>query len=214
MSKHVDNIPSWEALFTLNSDELKTAGVEPARARRYLLWWRERFRNNVFGIGGDLKNVTNGVAELRIVQVPRKSATPDSAPATLTQDAGMTKVIVNPPPTAISVAPTPASETTDGEQQGEEQAATEKRSITQMLAPLMRMTAEEAAKLRIQGLKIVHSNAIAGTGVEPVKGHQGVARLQVREGLWEQRRGHKVDGGERRKAEVRSKRRATERKNA
>lgn len=213
MSKHADNIPSWEALFTLNSDELKSAGVEPARARRYLLWWRERFRNNVFGIGGDLKNVTDGVAELRIVQVPRKNAPAGSAPATLTQDAGMTKVIVNPPPTAISVAAaTPAAEAAEGEQEGE--APAEKRSITQFLAPLMRMTTEEAAKLRIQGVKIVHSNTIAGTGVEPVKGHQGVARLQVKEGLWEQRRGHKVDGGERRKAEVRSKRRAAERKNA
>jgi hypothetical protein len=34
----------------------------------------------------------------------------------------------------------------------------------------------------------------------------------MQEGIWEIRRGHKVDGGERRKAEVRAKRRAAENK--
>ena len=66
----------------------------------------------------------------------------------------------------------------------------------------------------IAGVKIVSASSIGGTGVEPVKGHLGVARLRVREGLWEERRGHKVDGGERRKAEVRYKRAAAEKKNA
>ena len=54
---------------------------------------------------------------------------------------------------------------------------------------------------------------ISGHGVQAVKGHQGLAVLKVQEGLWEQKRGHKVDGGERRKAEVRAKRRAAENKN-
>jgi hypothetical protein len=40
------------------------------------------------------------------------------------------------------------------------------------------------------------------------------AQIKVKEGLWEERRGHKVDGGERRKAEVRFKRRSEERKKA
>ena len=43
---------------------------------------------------------------------------------------------------------------------------------------------------------------------------KGRAEIKVQEGLWEERRGHKVDGGERRKAEVRFKRRAEERKKA
>ena len=48
-----------------------------------------------------------------------------------------------------------------------------------------------------------------------IKGTGGLkARVVVKEGLWEDKRGHKVDGGERRKAEVRSKRRAEERKKA
>jgi hypothetical protein len=40
----------------------------------------------------------------------------------------------------------------------------------------------------------------------------GTAQLKVTEGMWEDRRGHKVDGGERRQAEVRFKRRVAERK--
>ena len=49
--------------------------------------------------------------------------------------------------------------------------------------------------------------------MEPVKGSGGLrARIRLQEGIWEVRRGHKVDGGERRKAEVRAKRRAAENK--
>lgn len=61
-------------------------------------------------------------------------------------------------------------------------------------------------------VKIVRSGIIAGSGVEGVKGRPGVAVIKAKEGLWEQRRGHKVDGGERRKAENRYKRAAEERK--
>jgi hypothetical protein len=63
----------------------------------------------------------------------------------------------------------------------------------------------------IQGLKIVGARAIAGPHVQPVKGGN-TAKVVVKEGLGEERRGHKVDGGERRKAEVRAKRRSEERK--
>lgn len=59
---------------------------------------------------------------------------------------------------------------------------------------------------------IRRAGQIAGSHLEAVKGVRHGARIVVKEGLWEQRRGHKVDGGERRKAEVRSKRRAAERK--
>lgn len=61
-------------------------------------------------------------------------------------------------------------------------------------------------------VKIIRSGIIAGPKIEAVAGRPGVAKIVAKEGLWEQRRGHKIDGGERRKAEVRSKRRAEERK--
>lgn len=56
---------------------------------------------------------------------------------------------------------------------------------------------------------------IEGPYVQPSKGSKGtVATLKVQEGLWEHRRGHKVDGGERRKAEIRFKRGVEERRKA
>ena len=197
MSQHTAKIPSWEALFSLSSQQLKESGLEPARARRYLLWWRERFRNGLFGIGGDLKQVKDGVAELRIVEIP--STRPIDRVATLTKDAGTRRVIINPEPTVAMQTPAEA-ESTDEE-------------VSSAL-PVVRTQINSSEATPIAGIKIVHTNVIAGTGVEPVKGHQSVVRLKAREGLWEERRGHKVDGGERRKAEVRAKRRAAERKNA
>jgi len=59
---------------------------------------------------------------------------------------------------------------------------------------------------------IRRAGVIAGPYVDHISGKQGAAVIRIQEGLWEHRRGHKVDGGERRKAEVRSKRRAAERK--
>jgi hypothetical protein len=189
MSAHAGKIPSWEALFSLSSQQLKEAGVEPPRARKYLLWWRDRFRNGITGIGGDLQNVKNGVAELKIVEVKESQ----SSVATLTGDAGTRKVVINTPHTVLGE---------DGE--------VVKGNVMTRLAPPPQVDAKKAVP--VKGVRIVQASKIGGTGVEPVKWHQGVARLKVKDGLWEQRRGHKVDGGERRKAEVRAKRRAAERK--
>jgi hypothetical protein len=69
------------------------------------------------------------------------------------------------------------------------------------------------AAVRISGLKVKGAKTITGKNVLPAKGGKGVAKIVVREGLWEHRRGHKVDGGERRRAEVQAKRRGEE-KNA
>jgi hypothetical protein len=59
------------------------------------------------------------------------------------------------------------------------------------------------------------NNRIRGKNVFSVAGYDGqLARLMIQDGLWEVRKGRKVDGGERRKAEVRAKRRSEERKKA
>lgn len=195
MAQHAAKIPTWDALFTLSSAQLRESGIEPARARRYLLWWRERFRNGLMGVGGDLQEVEKGVAELRIVEVP--SERPGDQMATLSKDPGTRKMVVNTPVT-VAAMPDPANP--------QESA----RDISIIPPPKI-----DAAKARpVKEMKIVRGNTIGGTGVEYIKGHPGVARLRVQDGLWEQRRGHKVDGGERRRAEVRAKRRAQERKNA
>src|SRR4051812_23923523 len=64
LSQHASKIKSWKALFSLTSPQLKELGIEPPRARRYLLRWREKFRNREYGIGGDFKYVEGGKAEV------------------------------------------------------------------------------------------------------------------------------------------------------
>jgi hypothetical protein len=140
------------------------------------------------GIGGDLTEVEKGVAELRIVEIPSSRA--GDQLATLSKDPGTRKVVVN---TKVTVAamPDPANPKDSS------------KEISIVPPPKA-----------VKDIKIIRGNTIGGTGVEYIKGHPGVARLRVQDGLWEQRRGHKVDGGERRRAEVRAKRRAQERKDA
>ncbi|KAJ9626589.1 telomere length regulation protein [Taxawa tesnikishii (nom. ined.)] len=176
LSSHSAKIPSWEALFSLSSQQLREAGVEPARSRRYLLHWRDKFRRGEFGIGGDLTEVTDGVGELRIIEVPVTGTGAAVKRATLTSSPGMRKIVVNVP------------------------AGQDKPS-----APLDKVKP-------VSMVKIVRASVIAGSKVEALKGVSGGAKIVAKEGLWEQRRGHKVDGGERRKAEVRAKRRSEERK--
>jgi hypothetical protein len=166
-------------------------GIEPARSRRYLLSWREKFRKGEFGIGGDLKYVKDGVGELRVVEVPtlKKSASiePEAKSGagtpfiSSTVSPGMTKLVVN----------VPAGETTYKLEKGQ--------STADLRKP--------------KGVKLHQGYQIVGPYVQAQKGSNGsVAILKVQEGLWEHKRGHKVDGGERRKAEVRFKRRVEERK--
>lgn len=134
-----------------------------------------------------MKEVKDGIAELRIVEVESEGA----GKATLTSGEGVRKVVIN----------TPVTDATEGEK--------EKSGILSRMAPPKRVNGQVVP---VKGVKIVEATKISGTGVEPLKGHAGVARLKVVDGLWEQRRGKKVDGGERRRAEVRAKRRAAERK--
>ncbi|KAF2405540.1 hypothetical protein EJ06DRAFT_526059 [Trichodelitschia bisporula] len=173
MKQHAPKIPSWEALFRFTSTQFKNLGIEPARNRKYLLNWRERFRNGAYGIGGDLTEVQEGVGEIKVFEVP----VPGRRRATATRTPGTKKVVLNVPPGA------------------------ERPTV-----PL-----EEATPVRV--VKLTGAQTISGPYVEPIKGTSGLrAKIAVREGLWEVKRGKKVDGGERRKAEVRSKRRAEERK--
>jgi len=170
LSQHAAKIPSWKALFSLTSQQLKELGIEPPRSRRYLLRWREKFRNGQFGIGGDVKYVKNGAAEFRVVEVP---ASGNSA-ATATLSPGKRKIVAN-------VA-------TGG-------SALKKR----------------VKMVPVKGLHVKGAHTIVGPHVQPMKGGQAV-KIVMKEGLWEERRGHKIDGGERRQAEVRAKRRGEERR--
>lgn len=141
--------------------------MEPPRNRKYLLRWREKFRKRQYGIGGDLKYLNDGKAELRVVELPSTDG----------EGAHARKIVVN----------VPAGEDTQAIQ-------------AEKLIP-------------VKGLSIKDSYKIVGPNVVPSKGGMG-GQFIVREGLWEDRRGRKIDGGERRAAEVQAKRRGEERKNA
>lgn len=175
LSQHASKIPSWKALFTLTSDQLREMGVEPPRSRRYLLRWREKFRKGQYGIGGDLQHIENGIAELRVVEVP--SSDPRHITATATSSPGHRKIVVNVPI----------------------RGGAEDKMAEQMVP--------------VQGVHIKGAHTITGPHVQPSKGGNA-AKIIVKEGLWEDRRGHKIDGGERRQAEVRAKRRGEEKRAA
>ncbi|KAI9370009.1 IGR protein motif-domain-containing protein [Aspergillus egyptiacus] len=188
MSKHASKLPSWEKLFTLSSSELRDLGIEPARQRRYLLRKREKFRQGIYGPGGDLDHVVDGTAQLRIAEVPAeafKQSTPkgDTAAAgqvnfSATLTPGMKRVIVNLPPNATGYKYDPSK-------------------------PLKKYAR----------MKIYRGLLVKGPFLQPIKGTNGSAALiKVQEGMWEDKLGHKVDGGERRRAEVRAKKRAEERR--
>ena len=62
-------------------------------------------------------------------------------------------------------------------------------------------------------MKIYNGSKIKGPFLQPIKGANGSAALiRTQEGMWEDRQGHKVDGGQRRQAEVRAKKRSEERR--
>ncbi|PGH01288.1 hypothetical protein GX51_05343 [Blastomyces parvus] len=205
MSRFAPKFNSWDELFTLSSEELKERGIEPPRLRRYLLRWRQKFQRGEYGVGGDLEHVADGVAQLRIVEIPNdtamartegQSATPTTTTATdggkneqgippisvtgtATLSPGMKWAVVNLPP---------------GESQPKE--------IPQPLKKYMNVTLGRGPVLKAPYLKLVKgANGMAGV-------------IQVQEGMWEDKQRTKVDGGERRQAEVRAKKRSEERKKA
>ncbi|KAB5563296.1 IGR protein motif-domain-containing protein [Coniochaeta sp. 2T2.1] len=162
LKQHAAKIPSWEALFTLSTDQLRELGVEPPRSRRYLLRWRQRFAEGRYGPGGDFKHVQDGKAELRILEIDKDPLTRE-------------KLVVNVP-AGQKVEETPREEL-----------------------------------VRVAQYKVKGAHTICGPYALPLKGQAG-AVVATTEGMWEDVRGHKVDGGERRQAEVRFKRRVAERK--
>lgn len=162
LKAHAAKIPSWEALFTLTTDQMRELGIEPPRSRRYLLRWRQRFAEGRFGPGGDFQHVKDGKAELKVLEVDKDALTRE-------------RYVVNVP-------------------EGQKVEETQWEQL-----------------VRVGGYRVKGPHTIVGPYALPVPGKAG-AKVAVTEGMWEDRRGHKVDGGERRQAEVRFKRRVAERK--
>lgn len=161
LSSHTAKFPTWEALFSLTSPQLRELGIEPPRTRRYLIHWREKFRLGQFGPGGDIKHVEDGRAKLAVLEVER---------GPLDYSRHVVNVPVDKKPEEV-----PAEE-----------------------------------RVSVDGYHVEGSNVV-GPYALPMKGGRA-AVVAVTEGMWEEKRGRKIDGGERRRAEVRFKRRVAERK--
>lgn len=183
MSKHASKFTSWDSLFSLSSTELRELGIEPARQRRYLLRQREKFKNGLYGPGGDLDVVVDGAAQLRVIEVPadsmQNSDNTDAVPnASATLSPGMRKVLVNLAPDA-------------------------EKHESNLANPIKKYA----------HMKIHRGSTVKGPFIQALKGTNGSAAIiRATEGMWEHRRGQKVDGGERRRAEVRAKKRSAERR--
>jgi len=70
---------------------------------------------------------------------------------------------------------------------------------------------EPSTLIRPQGYVVRGVKSISGPFATPLPNATG-AVVKVTEGMWEHRRGRKIDGGERRRAEVRFKKRSAERR--
>jgi hypothetical protein len=147
------------------------------------LHWREKFRNGEYGIGGDCKHVHDGVAELQLVEAP---VAPRNDGTQMSRWSSVATATHNPGTRRVVVNVPAGAE-----------------------APV-----EPLANIRgVRGIVVKGPRTIKGCHIETIKGTKGLrARIALKEGIWEERRGHKVDGGERRKAETRAKRRAAENK--
>ncbi|RDL41325.1 Uncharacterized protein BP5553_01304 [Venustampulla echinocandica] len=160
LSQYASKIRSWNYLFTITSDELKELGMEP-RSRRYLLDWRQKFREGRYGPGGDLKYVENGVAKLRVVKLSEPTGQEHDGRVSVK----MNRMVVN----------VPASFGGPGSVLPEE-------------------------LVRPKGFRVKGAHEMKGPSARPAKGRLNYT-VEATEGMWEDKRGRKIDGGERRQAE-------------
>ncbi|OJD09775.1 hypothetical protein ACJ73_10096 [Blastomyces percursus] len=202
MSRFAPKFTSWDELFSLSSVELKARGIEPPRLRRYLLRWRQKFQRGEYGIGGDLEHVVDGVGRLKIVEIPSNPVPTraDGQGETPTITAGGQREHEIPPTAATGSATlSPGMKWAvvnlpPGESQPKE--------IPQPLKKYMKVRLGRGPVLKAPYIKLVKgTNGMAGV-------------IQVQEGMWEDKQGRKIDGGERRQAEVRAKKRSEDRKRA
>ncbi|KAK7757324.1 telomere length regulation protein [Diatrype stigma] len=231
LSAHASKFPSWEALFTLSSEQLKELGIEPPRTRRYLLQWRQRFRQGIFGIGGEIQYVEpDGTAELRVLEVPSRKkkfaeVTVHSTMEVKRRDDAKKKKKAAPAAKQQQEEEEEEDEDeeTDGDLAGRSGdtirihrfvvnvpigAVTPDRSPTVTLEDFK---SGRVPMARIQGYRVRGAKTIYGPYAIPLKEFAG-ARITICEGMWEHRRGHKVDGGERRRTEIRYKKAVAERR--
>lgn len=140
-------------------------------------------------MGGDLKFVDkDGVAELRVCEVP---ALPPK-PTTATEGGREGSVTATPKPFA-SISHTP----------GTAKLVLNLPAGVTSYKEILQPGQTSAVLSKPKGTNLKEGHIITGSYVVPLAGSQGsAATIRVTEGMWEHRRGRKIHGGERRRAEV------------
>lgn len=217
LSQHADKISSWDDLFLLKRQQLKDLGVEPARNRRYLLQWLEKFREGKFGVAGDAAFVgPDGSVEVRLIDMPANESFVRVTDSTVARTPKTRPVVVNVP----STAPQGQADSEGTEEEAAPVDPSEQEKLKrekQKAAGRLRLPELDQQTLqstkRLAAIKYKQGRGIVGSHAKRVAGTNGmVAVILPKEGLWEDTRGKKVNGGERRRAEVLHKQRATERR--
>lgn len=129
------------------------------------------------GPGGDFQHVKDGTAELRVLEVPTIPSQNDPKDGkrfiSATSTPGKTKLVLNVPEGTSKI----------------EQMIRKGQSSKDLQKP--------------KGYKLKGGRTITGPFAVPVaKSHGSIAQVKVQEGMWEERLGQKVFGGERRRAET------------
>lgn len=166
---------------------MRDLGVEPARSRKYLMRWRRRFLNEEYGPGGEFQHVKDGVAELRVLEVQKKKNLGSGS-----EPASDASAVPAPPVRMRCVVNMP------------EGVRVEDVVGTADAQKYM----SRVIKYKPQG-----RSEIVGPYAIPLAHGKG-ASVTVTEGMWEDKQGHKIDGGERRQTKVRYKKRILERRQA
>lgn len=188
LSKHASKFPTWESMWAMTGRELQELGIEPARNRKYLLDWMQRYRKGGGGPGADFRFVKDGRARLQVALSPKW---PHSH-----------RVVVNVP-FGPEAAPEPAEGQAAEGEVVQEQAEVIQAEAAEVETPI--------SYPRPRNYKVSGHRSIAGPFAIPLPEEQG-AVVTVTEGMWEEKQGRKIDGGERRRAEVRFKKRSAERR--
>lgn len=87
----------------------------------------------------------------------------------------------------------------------------DKKFVVNVPHPEAELATEPSKLIRPAGYIVRGLESISGPYATPLSNSSG-AVVKVTEGMWEHRRGRKIDGGERRRAEVRFKKRSAERR--
>ena len=156
----------------------------------------QRYRNGRLGPGSDFQYVKDGQALLKVAAPPPNIIT----------DA---KWVVNVPAKEVEVDATESTVSAEATADVGGKVEADKKPSTSAL--IMGDLPHGSEVFGVKGYVVRGLKSISGPYAIALPGNSG-AIVKVTEGMWEQTRGRKIDGGERRQAETRFKKRSVARR--